>query len=298
MKSATSAFSGFPAESRRAWLFLTPALALVIVFVGWPVLDALRLAFYETDGLSHQRFVGLANFAALAQDPLLWRSLLNLAFFAALTVPLQTFGSLLGAKLLHSLGQSRSAYWYRNLLVVPVVVPGMVLLLTWQQIYANQGPLNRLLQSVGLESWTHSWLGEPATVIPSIVAMGLPWTGGVFVLLYLAGFLAIPTSLYEAARLDWARRRDIFWHIELPILRPQIKLIAALSLLGVVQNFENIQILTNGGPINASLTPALHLFRNAFEFGRLGYASALGVVLLLATLLATLVARRFGGSGR
>ncbi|HEY0946345.1 MAG TPA: sugar ABC transporter permease [Opitutaceae bacterium] len=289
-----SANANVSAASRRAWFFLAPALALVTIFVAWPVASALRLAFFETDGLGHTRFVGLGNFIELARDPLLWVSLRNLAVFGALTVPLQTFGPLLGAKLLHSLGTGRSAYWYRTLLVVPVVVPGVVTLLTWQQIYANEGPLNQTLRAVGLDAWTHSWLGEPGTVIPAIVAMGMPWTGGVFVLLYLAAFMAIPNSLYEAARLDWARSWQIFWHIELPMLKPQMRLIAALSFLGIVQNFENIQILTNGGPINASLTPALHLFKNGFEFGQLGYASALGVVLLVATAALVLASQKLG----
>lgn len=276
------------ASARRpllAWAFLAPAFVLLAIFVVWPLVLALRLAFYEADGLTVTRFIGLQNFRDLFADPVMWKSFRNLLFYAALTVPLQTFGPLLGAKLVHSVRSPRSSYWLRTLLVVPVMVPGVVGLLTWQEIYSTGGLLNQLLQLAGLESWARAWLGDPATVIPALVAMGMPWTGGIFLLLYLAGFLAIPASLREAAELDGATRFQIFFRVELPMLSTQIKLMATLSLLGVVQSFEAMQILTNGGPINASLTPSLYLFRTGFEFGRLGYASALGLVLLAATAL-------------
>jgi len=131
-------------------------------------------------------------------------------------------------------------------------------------------------------------------VLPAIVAMGLPFTGGVFLLIYLAGFLSIPASLTEAARLEGAGPLRLFVSVELPMLRGQIGVISILSLLGALQNFDNIQILTNGGPMNASMTPALYLFRSGFEFGQLGYASALGIVLLVMSAVLTIVVRRLG----
>lgn len=278
----------------RAAGFLLPALGLFAVFVVLPALSALVLAFFRADGLAMREWVGLDNFHQLLGDALFWRSIRNLLLFALLTVPVQTLGPLVGAKLLYALRSPRAAYWYRTLLVFPVLVPGVVTILVWQELYGATGPINLVLNAAGLGEYSRAWLGDPATVVPAIVAIGLPFTGGVFLLIYLAGFLSIPASLVEAARLDGAGPLRLFVSVELPMLRAQIGVIALLSLLGVLQNFDNIQILTNGGPMNASLTPALYLFRSGFEFGQLGYASALGVVLLLLCALLTLLVRRLG----
>ncbi|HEU5078540.1 MAG TPA: sugar ABC transporter permease [Opitutaceae bacterium] len=278
----------------RVSIFLMPAWVLFVAFVVIPLVSALGLAFFRTDGLVQREWIGLGNFISLKADPLFWRSLANLGLFAVFTVPLQTIGPLIGAKLLYSLRSARVAYWYRTALVFPVLVPSVVTILVWQELYSSSGLINTLLASVGLEHYTRAWLGDPTTVVPAIVAMGLPFTGGISLLVYLAGFMSLSPSLEEAARLDGAGSWAVFTRIELPVLAPQIRVIALLSLLGVVQNFDNIQILTNGGPMNASLTPALYLFRSGFEFGQLGYASALGVVLLGMCVLLTLVLRKFG----
>lgn len=271
--------------------FLLPALGLFGLFVALPAVAAVALAFFHTDGLGTESWAGWENFRHLSSDPLVWQSLRNLASFALLTVPLQTLGPLLGAKLVFSLRSRLAAYWYRTLLVFPVLMPGVVTLLVWQEIYSSAGPLNLALSGLGLGGHTRSWLGDPATVIPALVAIGLPFTGGISLLIFLAGFLAIPSSVREAAWMDGAGPLRLFLRIELPALRPQIAVVALLSLLGVMQNFDQLQILTNGGPMNASMTPALYLFRSGFEFGQLGYASALGVVLMLACGGLTLLVR-------
>ncbi len=276
----------------RAAGFLLPGLTLFGVFVVLPAVSALVLAFFRTDGLAMREWVGLDNFRHLSEDPLFWRSLRNLMLLAGLTVPLQTLGPLVGAKLLYSLRSTRAAYWYRTLLVFPVLVPGVVTILVWQELYGAEGPINLMLRAVGLGAYARAWLGDPATVLPAIVMVGMPFTGGVFLLVYLAGFLSIPASLQEAAGLDGAGPWRLFIHVELPQLRAQIGVISLLSMLSVLQNFENIQILTNGGPMNASTTPALYLFRTGFEFGQLGYASALGAVLLVLCSVLTLAMRR------
>jgi raffinose/stachyose/melibiose transport system permease protein len=279
-------------ESTRRLLLLGPALLLLGIFVFYPAFSALRLAFFDADGLSPARFNGLRNFLTLGSDELVRTAAVNLALFAALSVPLQTCGPLLAAKFIYGLRSARFAYVYRSLLVLPMVVPSITLVLIWREIYGMNGPLNQALAALGLGMLEHSWLGEPATALPAIVATGFPWMGGASLLIYLGGFLAIPTSLHEAAVLDGARPWDVFWRIELPHLRPQIALITTVSILGALQSFENILLLTNGGPFNASLTPALYLFRQGFEFGNLGYASALGVALLVLCVGLSLAVRR------
>lgn len=277
-------------KNARRLLLLGPALAMLAVFVFYPAVSALRLAFFTTDGLAAEVFSGAGNFTAMARDKVAWISARNLFWYAMMLVPLQTIGPLLGAKLLHGLRSMRAAYVYRTLLVLPVVVPTITSVLIWREIYGINGPLNQALAALGAGG-QHSWLGEPALALPAIVATGFPWMGGVSLLVYLGAFLAIPASLHEAAVLDGANAWDVFWKIELPQLRPQIVLIMTMSILGALQGFENILLLTNGGPFNATLTPALYLFRQGFEFGNLGYASALGLVLLVACVGLSLLVR-------
>ncbi len=141
---------------KTAWTnvlgFLLPAGGLFGVFVVIPAVSALTLAFFRTDGLAMREWVGAENFIQLIHDPLFWTSLRNLGIFVLLTVPLQTIGPLLGAKLLYSLRSTRAAYWYRTLLVFPVLVPGVVTLLVWQELYSATGPINLALQALGGES--------------------------------------------------------------------------------------------------------------------------------------------------
>jgi ABC-type sugar transport system permease subunit len=295
-KQHQSARRDFSPAARRL-LLLGPALVLLAVFVFYPALSALRLAFFETDGLSPERFAGADNFTAMARDGVAGMSARNLLLYAAMLIPLQTIGPLLGAKLLHGLRSARAAYFYRTLLVLPVVVPTITIVLIWREIYGINGPLNQALAALGAGG-QHSWLGEPALALPAIVATGFPWMGGVSLLVYLGAFLAIPASFREAAVLDGAGAWDVFWKIELPQVRPQIVLITTMSILGALQGFENILLLTNGGPFNATLTPALYLFRQGFEFGNLGYASALGLVLLAACVGLSLLVRTLNARTR
>jgi len=271
------------------WLFCLPALSLLITFGYWPFLSALRLAFYENNGLGLNEFVGFGNFIAILGDPLFWRSFGILGIFLMLVVPLSTLGPLLGAKLVSSVRNGRWGMVYRTIFVLPLVVPMVVGVLVWRQLYSSDGAVNRLLELVGLGAYTQPWLGDASTVIPAIVLMGIPFVGGVHFLIYLAGYLGISRSLYEAAWIEGASSWAIFRHVELPSLRPQLRLILVLSVIGTLHAYEHILVLTNGGPGNATLVPALYLFRHGFEWGNLGIASAVGcLVFALAVGLTAL----------
>lgn len=280
---------GSRAPQLRGLLYALPALALLAVFAGAPFVRAVRLAFYRSNGLGMEEFVLFDNFRRILLDPLFWKSMRVLGLFILLGVPLQTIGPLIGAKLLHSLRSARAAFVYRVLFVLPLVIPMVVGVLIWRNLYAADGAVNRLLTLVGLEAWQHSWLGDTTTVIPAIIFMGVPFVGGVNLLIYLAGFLNIPSSMYEAAALEGATPRQIFFHIELPWLMPQLRLIVVLALIGAIQSYEHILVLTEGGPANATLVPALYLFKNGFEYGSLGYACAVGCILFVITLVLTLI---------
>ena len=278
-------------RTRVAYLYILPTFMLLACFAYWPFCMAFKLALYRSDGLGHDAFVGLANFVELFQDPLFYKAFGVIGLFF-LGVPLQVIGPFVGAKLIHSLRSSRASYFYRLLLVLPVVVPAMTGILIWRDFYGPEGAVNRTLEALGMAQWCTTWLGNTKTVIPAMILMGAPWVGGIAMLLYLAAFIGIPKSQYEAARLDGATAWDILVRVEIPWLLPQFRVVTILATLGLIQSYDGILVLTNGGPGNATLVPGLYLFKNGFEFGRLGYASAIGFVLFVICLLLTFVNMR------
>lgn len=272
--------------------FVAPALVVLAVFAFWPVLRALALSLYESNGLGAEHFVGLGQFRELAGDALFAQSFKVLGFLLVFGTPLGVLGPLVGAKLIHAVRSGRSAFAYRVMFVLPLVVPGMVTILVWRELYAIDGAVNRILEAVGWAEWANTWIGNDRTVLPALIFMGVPWVGGVSMLIYLAGLMNIPASLYEALELEGAGPMTVFARLELPLIVPQIRLVLVMALIGSIQAYENILVLTDGGPGNASLVPALYLFKNGFSFGRLGYASAIGVVLFAITFFLTLVNMR------
>lgn len=162
----------------------------------------------------------------------------------------------------------------------------------WRWIYLSNGVLNTLLRQLGLDSWTHAWLGDSTTALASIVFVNFPWIGGIYFLIYLAGLLTISPELYEVGKLDGMNGWQRFWYIELPLLRNQIRLVVILAFIHQYQSFENVLVLTNGGPGFTTLTPALYLYKKGFEYNELGYASAIGVMIFLILILFTFVANK------
>jgi ABC-type sugar transport system permease subunit len=285
-------------QRRLGYIMVMPAVALLALFAYWPLVEALRLAFYQADGLSPDRFVGLGNFVQMTDDPVLKRSVGTLALLMLMAIPLQVIGPLLGAKLLAGMRSERFAYLYRVLLVLPMVIPAIVGVLVWRSLYSGDGAINELLRAIGLGEHARAWLGDANFALPAIVFTGVPFVGGINLLIYLAGFLAIPRDVYEALSLDGATPRHVFFQVEVPLLSPQISLVTLLAIFGAIQSYEQILILTNGGPGNATLVPALHLFQSAFQFGNLGYASAIGVVLFVVCAAASWLSLRLSRSRR
>ena len=156
----------------------------------------------------------------------------------------------------------------------------------------SNGMLNTLLKSIGLDSWTHAWLGESATALASIIFINFPWIGGIYFLIYLAGLITISPELFEVGKIDGISAWQRFLHIELPLIRNQIRMVVILAFIHQYQSFENILVLTNGGPGFKTLTPALYLYKKGFEYNELGYASAIGVLIFASLVLFTIVANK------
>jgi raffinose/stachyose/melibiose transport system permease protein len=272
------------------YLFLVPTFTLLAVFTFYPIISAFWHSFYRWDGVNSE-FVGMENFVQMfTRDRAFLTSLPNVAklvtfrVLVALTIPL------LAAEVIFSLRSPTLAYFWRVLLVVPMVVPWVVLILVWLFIYDPQmGILNSLLISVGLEDLTQLWLGDLRLALLSIAFFGFPWVSGLNLLIYLAGLDAIPHELFDAAAIDGASRIRRFLHIDVPMIVGQLKLIFILTLITQIQNFQDVFIFTNGGPGQATMVPGLVLYHSAFFYSKMGYASAIGVTLFVVIFAITLV---------
>jgi ABC-type sugar transport system permease subunit len=294
---------------RLLYLLLLPSFGLLFIFSYYPVLSGLFHALYSWDGY-HSHYVGLANFQRFFTDFALiqaWRNVLFLLLFALatnLTMPM------LVAAVIYHLPHARARYWYRVGYTLPIVVPSVVVWLIWIFMYTNYGGINSFLTSLGLRELTltpdglpRAWLGDQRTALLGIMFMGFPWVNSINMLLYLAGFEAIPTEVVDAATVDGARGMSMFRRIELPLIMGQVKLIVVLTTIAVIQGFQSILVMTQGGPGYATMVPGLRLFQAAIptshsaEAPQMGYGSAIGVVLFVIIMAVTVLNMRVFRSG-
>lgn len=279
------------APARRAWgprvrstlvcygLIALP-VALLTLFVYLPVVWAFTSSLYEFEIGSPSQFVGISNYVEfLTKDPVAWPSLYHMLFLALFAVCVRLSIPLVVAKLIHSLPQERLRYLYRIVFLIPIVVPGVAVQLIWQGMYADRGMVNEFLRNVGLDAWARGWLSDPNFALFAVAMVGLPFVGGFEVLIYYAGLSGIPESVNEAARLEGCTGIRKFFLIDIPLVMSQLKLILILTLIGGVQGFESMLILTRGGPGFETTVPGLWMYFNAFSFQRMGYACAIGVCL-------------------
>jgi len=282
---------------RRQWkgyIFLIPIFLVLGTFKYIPFFNAVKMSFYNWNGANVKEFVGFDNFVRLFQDDTFFTSLKNIGIFTASGVLIQLTVPLLAAVLVFHVKQLKLQNLLKVWFVIPLVIPSIVIYLTWQWIFAGEyGVLNQLLEQIGLESWTHAWLGESKTAIWSIIFVNFPWIGGITFLLYLAGLMSIPSELFEVAKLDGMNAWQRFIRLELPLVRSQVKLVMVLTIINQIQSFENVLVLTNGGPGDKTITPALYLYTKGFSYSEMGYASAIGLVLFVILLLLTLINNKF-----
>ncbi len=265
------------------FIFVNIVVFLVFNFVPW--ISMFITAFYETDLLSTREFVGVANFTRMITDPHFHRALLNTVQFALMYVPL-----LLAISLTVAILVNRPLFgmrFFRMLYFLPNITSIAVLALIFRRLLSPRpdGPLNYLLGLVGVPAQT--FLVDVNQALPSVVAISLWEAFGYYMVIWLAGLQGVPTELYDAARVDGADGWRLHRYVTIPLLRPTAAFIVVVSTIGALQVFGSIYILTGGGPVYATTTVAYHIFGQAFNFGRFGYASALSVFFLLLILVIT-----------
>lgn len=279
---------------RASYLWLVPTFLMLFIFNYYPAGSALYHSLFQWNGANVKIFVGLSNFAEMWNDRLWWESFRNLIVLTLALVLINLTFPLGAAAMIFHLWNLRMAYLYRVLLVVPMVVPGLVILMIWKFIYSpNIGLLNQTLSLIGLDALQRPWLGDFQLALYAIIFVGFPWVAGIGTLIYLAGFQAIPSELLDSAVIDGASTRQRFLHVEMPMVLSQIKLVVILTVINAFQNFTIILVMTGGGPGTKTLVPGLHLYRTAMAYNRMGYACAIGTVLFVLILLLTYLNHRY-----
>jgi ABC-type sugar transport system permease subunit len=287
---------------RNIWpyIFISPFFILFAIFGLFPYLYAFALSFADWDGISPIKWVGLANYQQLLTDPVWWQSLYNSVWLLVVT-SLNLVIALVLAFILNS-GLVRFKEVYRTAFFTPIVASSVAVSMVFASLFGlNYGLLNWVLSLVGLPRV--DWLGTAIWVKPAIALVVIWRYFGWNTVIYLAGLQSIPTELYEAARVDGARWRDVFLHITLPLMRPVITFTVILSIIGALQLFEEPIMLTGGpfgsagGPDRAGLTVVVNLYQTAFSFTQFGYAAAMSVALFLVIVVFSYFYNRFlGGS--
>lgn len=284
------------ARMERRWglALCAPYIAGLLLFALGPILFSWVIGFFHWDNIGAPRFAGLANWRRLFADELFRKSLANTLFFVVGTVPTGMFLSLLLAVAANR--PLRGVGLFRTLCFTPVVTSTVAVALVWTWFYdPNYGVLNWMLDAIwrlaGREGFDPvPWLNDPRTALPAIMAMTV-WKGlGYNMVIFLAALQNVPRHLYEAAELDGAGPVGRFFHVTLPSISPVTFFVAIVSIVGAFQVFDQVYIMARDGrPANSTLTVVYHLYKHAFQFLEMGYASVVGTALFAIIMVVTVI---------
>ena len=270
------------------YLFLLPALLLLLFTVFIPAIQAFSLSFtqYDYDITQAPQWVGLDNFQRLLKDPVFWFTLTNTILYLFGVVPLLVILPLLLAILVNN--KLKGISWFRLAFYVPVVISMVVAGIAWKALYSSNGLFNQILEKIGLSEGI-PWLTSPDLAIWSVMLVTI-WKGlGYYMVIYLAGLQAIPEELYEAAAIDGSDGWLKHWDITIPLMRPYLLLVAVISSIAATKVFEEVYIMTQGGPLNRSKTIVYYVYERAFEDLDINYACTIGLILFLIILILSFI---------
>jgi multiple sugar transport system permease protein len=287
----------FAGMTSAGWLFALPALLVIGIFFLLPAAASFLLSLTDFDlyalaNLDNLRFVWLDNYATLLQRPLFWQALGNTLYFVIVGVPISIATSLCAALLLNS-AAARATPFFRTALFAPVVTTVVAVAVIWRYLFHTRyGLANHWLGQIGIEPI--DWLGDPQWAMPTIILFAVWKNFGYNMIILLAGLQAIPRDLYEAARIDGAGTWAQFRHVTIPMLMPMLMMVAILTTAGYFQLFAEPYVITEGGPVQSTLSVLYLMYDDGFQWWRLGSASAVAFVLFLLMLATTAALVRFG----
>ena len=286
--------------STAAWILAGPPLLVIGLFFFVPVLCAFALSLTDFDlyalaDLGNLRFVGLGNYIELLHTPLFWQALRNTLFFVVVGVPL-SIGTSLGAALLLNSKLAWFKPFFRTAFFAPVVTSMVAVAVIWRYLFHTRyGFINYVFDTLGVAPL--DWLGDPQLAMPAIILFAVWKNFGYNMIIFLAGLQSIPTDLYEAAELDGAGSAAMLRHITLPALAPTMFMVSILTMAGYFQLFAEPYVMTQGGPLQSTVSVLYFMYEQGFKWWNLGSATAVAFVLFLLMFGVTLLQMRFARRG-
>ncbi len=272
-----------------AWVMLLPNVIGFLMFMLIPMVATFVLSFMEYDMLSAPKFVGLQNYKDMIEDPITRQVTWNTIVYTILTVPVGMVLSLLLAVALDSINYLKR--FFRGAYFLPSITSMVVISIVWQWIYNPEyGLMNFFLSFFGVSP--KKWLTSSSTSLISLAIVGIWKRLGYDMVIFLSGLQGISTNYYEAAQLDGANKFQIFWHITIPLLRPTTFFVFVMAIIGSFQVFDQVQLMTQGGPGRSSSVLVHYLYQNAFQYFKMGYACALAYLLFAIVLVLTVINMR------
>lgn len=281
-------------ESFTAWAFMSPGLVLLAVFVVWPILFSIPLSLTDYSVIGETSFVGFDNFSRAFKDPKflisLWNSLVYVLIVPVLQI-LSIFMAILVNSKIPGIKIFRTAYY------IPVVTSMVAVAIIWNWLLSNNGVVNYILLSLGIIDAKVGWLSSSSTALYVLMFI-TTWKGlGYYMMLYLAGLQSIPEELYDAARIDGAGRFKVIMRITVPLLKPYVFFCSLISLMAAIRVFDEMFVLTEGGPGNSTLTSSLYIYQQGIEQFKFGYASTLGLLVSVVIGILSVFVFKFNQKG-
>ncbi|MCR8850396.1 sugar ABC transporter permease [Rossellomorea sp. SC111] len=279
-------------KNKHPYVFIAPAVIILTVFSIVPIIVAFLISFTDLDlkGLadwSNVSFIGLDNYSELVSDELFHKAIFNTLFYVIIGVPLVIIFSL-GIALLLNYGTSKLFTVFRGVYYMPSITNIIAVAVIWGFLYNTEyGLFNYLLSLLDVEKIP--WLGEPTIAKLSLIVLAV-WKGvGINMIIFLAALQGIPKSYYEAAEMDGANRWQVLWNVTIPLLRYATFFVTVTTLIGWLQFFEEPFVMTNGGPLDGTISMALFIYQRGFQFSEFGYAAAGSFILFIIIIIITLL---------
>lgn len=269
-------------ENITGYLFIAPQMLIFAIFLIYPIFEGIRLSMYQIN-YQNEKFVGFDNYATLFSDPIFFKAIFNTVVFVVFIVLLTVGFALFVASAVFD-KNAKYVSFIRGSYYIPVMVSMVVMSMVWSFLL---NPANGLISYLSREMGfgVVNLLGNQASVMPVIIFVTFATNVGQAIILYIAAMIGVPKDLFEAAEVDGASRWQVIWHILIPSVKSSTIYITIINIIAVLKIFVVIQLLTGGGPNNASVTLMYYLYNNAFKFNQLGVASAVGVIMFIITLI-------------
>ncbi|MFM1652424.1 carbohydrate ABC transporter permease [Brevibacillus sp. B_LB10_24] len=285
---------------RTALLYVLPATVLILVFIFLPIVMNFGYSLFRWNAFSTERvFVGVEYYRRLFTDPVFYVALKNNALYAVISIVFQVGGGLIVAAILEEKFMRRLQPFFRTVFFIPSVMSLAVVGLMWQLLYnPDIGLINSALKAAGLGDLAHAWLGDSKTAIFAVIAVSQWQFTGYIAMLFLIAMHKIPSELYEAAMIDGASRIQTFFHVTIPQIKEMILVAATITVIGAFKVFDEVYVMTFGGPGRSTEVLGTMLYRSAFRNDEMGYASTIATVIFVITLILSLLQLKLSRTGQ